>query len=262
MDVFARDYVGGRFVTLSGPHLAALAVLAAVVVGLAVGGRRLGEAGRRRVRWGIVVALWGTELSYHSWRLACGTWTPREMLPLHLCSVLVWLSGFLLLTRSRRLYELSYFWGLAGATQALVTPDIGPYGFPHYRFVQFFVTHGLIVATAVWFTAVEGFRPTWASLRRALTVLACYAVVVFGVNSGVGSNYLFLSRKPATKSLLDVLPGWPGYLPYLAGLAVVAFVLFYLPWAIRDAAAARRGPLTPGRRGRPGPSRPGATAAP
>ncbi|WP_040157540.1 YwaF family protein [Nigerium massiliense] len=239
MGPFARDYTGGRFVTFSASHWAALAVLALCIAALVTVGRRLGESGRRRVLVGIVVVLWGTELSYHAWRALSGTWTPKEMLPLHLCSVLVWASGFLLLTGNRRLYELSYFWGLAGATQALLTPDIGVYGFPHYRFFQFFVTHGLIVATAVWFTAVEAYRPTWASWRRALVTLVCYGVVVFGVNTVVGSNYLFLNRKPSSRSVLDLLPAWPGYLPYLVGMVVIAFTLFYLPWAIADARATR-----------------------
>lgn len=247
MDLFARDYIGSRFVLGGTAHLAALACVALLGVWLVRRFRGADEPARRRVRWALLLTLWGNELGYHAWRLAIGTWTPREMLPLHLCSLLVWADGALLLTRSRRLYEFAYFLGLAGATQALLTPDIGPYGFPHYRFAQFFVSHGILVTVALWFTLVEGHRPTWASLARVLGALVPYALVVYGVNSVVGSNYLFVNRKPSTRSLLDILPAWPGYLPFLAAIAVAACVLLYLPFALADA---RRGRTTPGAAGR------------
>ncbi|GAB4481644.1 MAG: hypothetical protein OHK0031_03670 [Anaerolineales bacterium] len=32
------------------------------------------------------------------------------------------------------IYELLYFMGIGGALQALLTPDVGIYGFPHYRY--------------------------------------------------------------------------------------------------------------------------------
>lgn len=38
----------------------------------------------------------------------------------------------------------------------MLTPDAGLYGFPHVRFFQIFISHGSIVAAAVYMTAVEG----------------------------------------------------------------------------------------------------------
>jgi hypothetical protein len=35
---------------------------------------------------------------------------------------------------------------LAGAMQAVLTPDLGASGFPSYRYFSFFVSHGFIVA--------------------------------------------------------------------------------------------------------------------
>lgn len=88
------------------------------------------------------------------------------MLPLHVCSALVWVGALGLVMRSYKIYEFMYFMGIGGALQALLTPDLGIYGFPHYRFWQTYLSHGLIVTAAIYMTVVEGFCPTWKSLRR------------------------------------------------------------------------------------------------
>ena len=144
------------------------------------------------------------------------------------------MSAILLVNKSYGLYELVYLLGIAGASQALLTPDAGAYGFPHFRFFQTFISHGSIVAAAVYITAVEGCRPTLQSIKRILIRGNIYAVLVGIINALLGSNYLFVAHKPATTSLLDVLPPWPLYLPILEAIALVMIGLLYLPFAIKD----------------------------
>ncbi|KAA3662494.1 MAG: hypothetical protein DWQ04_13345, partial [Chloroflexi bacterium] len=61
-----------------------------------------------------------------------------------------------------------------------------------------------------------------------------YMAFVGVVNWLLGSNYLFIARKPDTASLLDVLPAWPCYIPVLLLLAVLFLGIAYLPFAIKD----------------------------
>jgi hypothetical integral membrane protein (TIGR02206 family) len=61
-----------------------------------------------------------------------------------------------------------------------------------------------------------------------------YAVAVFCVNHVLGSNYLFVMRKPETASLFDVLGPWPIYLLGAEGVALVMFICLYMPFAILD----------------------------
>jgi len=44
------------------------------------------------------------------------------------------MSATMLVNGSYGLYEFVYLLGIAGASQALLTPDAGAYGFPHFRF--------------------------------------------------------------------------------------------------------------------------------
>jgi hypothetical integral membrane protein (TIGR02206 family) len=156
------------------------------------------------------------------------------MLPLHLCSALVWLCAYMLISKNRLIYEFAYLIGIAGALQAILTPDLGQYAFPHYRYFQVFISHGLIIISALYMTFVEGLRPTWQSVKRVAIYGNLYFLVVFGLNFLIGSNYLFIAHKPETASLLDVLPPWPYYILIIELLAAVFILLFYAPFAIKD----------------------------
>jgi hypothetical integral membrane protein (TIGR02206 family) len=96
------------------------------------------------------------------------------------------------------------------------------------------LSHGTIITSAIYMTAVEGFRPTQRSLVRVLVGANLYMVAVGLVNWAIGSNYLFIAHKPATASLLDMLPAWPWYILYIEALGVVCCLLLYLPFAIKD----------------------------
>jgi hypothetical integral membrane protein (TIGR02206 family) len=88
-------------------------------------------------------------------------------------------------------------------------------------------------------TVVERFRPTWRSLLRVAVFLNSYMAIVYFINTAIGSNYLMINGKPATPSLLDLLPDWPIYILYMEALGVVSFLLLYLPFAIKDWRAQR-----------------------
>lgn len=233
MDPFSPDPLGAPFRLFGPSHLVALGVL----VGLNVvlwSLRHASDRIRRAVSWTMALTLWANEIGFHVWRIAVGTWNVQEMVPLHVCSVLAWTVPIALITRNRRLYEFVYFLGLGAASQGVLTPDLGPYDFPHYRYFETFISHGLEFTAALWLTWT-GLRPTWRSVWRVFGWLNAYMVVVFFANLALGSNYMFVNRKPATASILDVLPPWPWYVLVLEGIGLVLFTLSYLPFAIADA---------------------------
>ena len=115
-----------------------------------------------------------------------------------------------------------------------ITLAMRKYGFPHFRAIQVMLSHGAIVTSAVYMTVVEGFRPTWRSVKHVIIGGNLYMLAVGLINGLIGSNFMFIAHKPATASLLDVLPPWPWYLLYIEALGLVFVLLFYLPFAISD----------------------------
>ena len=230
---FAGDYPGPAFEFLGAAHLGAMIFIVLLNFYL-LRFKNADEKTRSRVRWTMAIILWVNEIAWHAWNYAVGRWTIQEMLPLHLCSVLVWTGAIMLMTKNYHIYEFMYLMGIGGAIQALATPDLGIYGYPHFRFFQTFLSHGLIVTSAIYMTVVESFRPTWKSLGRVFVWVNIYAGVVFLINTAIGSNYLFINRKPPTASLLDVLPEWPIYIIFLELIGLLTIFLLYLPFALKD----------------------------
>lgn len=230
---FAGDYQGQVFELFGVAHWAALAVLVLLNLYL-LKFRNSNDGTKAGVRWLMALILWGNEIAWHYWNYAVGKWTIETMLPLQLCSILVWLGAWMLVTKSYKIYEFMYFMGIGGALQALATPDLGIYGFPHFRFFQTFISHGLIVTAAIYMTTVEGFRPTWKSMVRVFVWMNVYALIIYFVNTAIGSNYLMISYKPDTPSLLDLLPPWPIYILYMEAIGIISMIVLYLPFLIQD----------------------------
>jgi len=241
---FIYDYVGNPFILFGTWHIAALLIIALFNFGM-LGFRKSTEKTRNAVRWTMAIILWADELSWHIWNIFWGHWTIQTMLPLHICSILVWLAGFMLIKRNYRIYEFAYFIGIGGAMQALLTPDAGIYGFPHYRIFQTMISHGLLITSTIYMTTVEGFRPTWKSFWRVVVGVNIYAAIIFPINRLLGTNYLFINGKPATASLLDVLPAWPYYIIYMEIIGLVVFLLLYLPFIIKEFREKRKQPISP-----------------
>ena len=230
---FSANYTGPGFAILGTAHVAALAAILLLNLVL-LRFRHADEGIRHRVRLTLAISIWTDEIAWHGWNLAVGTWRFQNLLPLNMCTVLIWLSGFMLLYRDFRIYEFAYFLGIGAAIQYLATPDLGIYGFPHFRFFQAFVGHGLLLTAPIYMTLVEGFRPRWTSLLRVVVWTNVYMAMIYMLNSTIGSDFLMLNAKPATPSLLDLLPPWPYYIVYMELIGLITLLLLYAPFMISD----------------------------
>jgi hypothetical integral membrane protein (TIGR02206 family) len=235
MDIyFTSDYTGEPFQFFGPAHIITLLMACALFAGVFFLPRITTSTSRKWIRYTLASILILNELAYHTWHIVYGQWTIQKMLPFHLCSVMVWLGAYMLFTRSGIIAEFIYFLGIAGATQALLTPDVGIYGFPHFRYFQTFIAHTLIVVAALYMMVVEGFRPTWQSVKRVFIWTNIYMVFVFILNQIIGSNYLFIAHKPETPSLIDLLGPWPWYILPIELIAIVLILLLYFPYAYKD----------------------------
>ena len=234
-DLFAgENYTGDPFHLFGLPHLTALGII--LLINLALFYLRFypNQRIRRGFRYGLATVLLVNETAYHLWNWTTGQWTIQKMLPLHLCAVMVYFSAIMLLAKSYSLYKFLYFMGIGAATQALLTPDAEIYGFPHFRFFQIFISHGAIVTAALYMTIVERYRPYWKTILHVAVWLNVYMLFVGFVNALIGSNYLWIARKPDFPSLLDVLGPWPIYIFWMEVIGLGVCLLLYLPFAIWD----------------------------
>ncbi len=229
-----------RFAPFGAAHLASLLLIAAVVLAVYLLRRKLALRPAPG-RFILAALLAACEILLNVWYVRGDVYSPSSTLPLELCSISLYLSVLMLLLRSRFLFGIVYFTGIGGALQALATPVLA-YAFPHFRFLEFFIAHGLLIVSALYMVWAEGFRPTLRSVFTAWAAVNVIAVFVYAVDRLTGANYMFLARKPPSSSLLDVLGPYPWYILSLELVALLLFFLLYLPFARFSRAEDQRQP--------------------
>lgn len=181
-------------------------------------------------RYGLVFLLILAEISYQSWMVYYDKWAISYSLPLQLSSVSLIFAIIMLLTRNKNVFAFVYFAGIGSALQAMLTPVIDPYSFPHFRYIHFYVAHGGVVLACVYMIFVEKYIPTIRSLWNSFLYLNVYTAFIFVANLLVDSNYMFIMHKPSTPSILDLLGPWPWYILSLEFIALVSFFILLSPF--------------------------------
>jgi hypothetical integral membrane protein (TIGR02206 family) len=220
-------------VVTPGPYLVAVAVVVAAGVTLCTCARL------RPGRWTIVAArvlalvLLADGLSFVTAKAVAGTFSAKTDLPLALCDAALVVAAAACWWRTPVLVELTWFWGLAGTLQAVVTPDLSA-GFPHLVFIQYLAGHLVIVLAAVYLVVGLRIAPRRGTVVTTFAITVAYSALVGLVDALSGANYMFLRRPPGNWTLLRVLGPWPWYIPNAAGVALVLIGILDLPfWLAR-----------------------------
>lgn len=212
-------------------HVAILAAVPLTAWGLATAHKRWPEYGRI-VRFTLVGILLAAEGAYYWDVFANGKALFPDHLPFHLCDIALWLMILTLLTRSRAIFDVAYYWAIAGTTMALLTPNITEPGW--LVSVQFYAEHGGIVASTLYLLWSRQARPRPGSLMRAFLWTNVVAAVVGLFDFASGANYMFIREKPPTVSLLDAFGPWPWYIAACEFVGTGLFALLYLPFWNRE----------------------------
>jgi hypothetical integral membrane protein (TIGR02206 family) len=211
-------------------HVAIAAAIPALAGALAWATRGRSRAARLTARLaGSLLALnelvwWAFRYSHEGFRFPAG-------LPLQLCDVGVWLAVVAALACPRLpfVFELAWYWGIAGAGMAVLTPDLWA-PLLSYPSIYFFAAHGGVVATVLFLVWSQQARPRRSSWWKAFVAVNVYAVAVGAFNAAFRTNYGYLCAKPEEPSLLDLLGPWPVYLLAAEPVALLLFWLLWLPF--------------------------------
>jgi hypothetical integral membrane protein (TIGR02206 family) len=202
----------------------ALAVGAAAVLGRRLRGRPHADAVARCIAYAIVGALLAGPLTHYGG----GRLTLRNALPLELCDAAALACAWALWGRRQLPFELSYFWGLGGATQALLTPPPDP-GLAGPSLGRYVIAHAATIAGVFYLGPGLGLRPRRGAWRATLLVTIGVAIVVGLADWVLGANYMWLRSKPGG-SVLEMFGPWPWYILGATGLAAAIFFLLEVPY--------------------------------
>ncbi len=221
---------------LFGPaHLVVLFLTIAIPLGLGWAVRRTNS---RRIDRAVAICLAlllvTNYVGYAGYLLQRHQLVWQQALPFQLCDWAMVTVIVALLTRRQGWSEVSYFWGIGGTLQAILTPNL-PVGFPSIRFLSFFVGHCGIVAGVIYLLVARRFRPSLGSIWRTLAWSELYLAATLLVDRLTNVNYGFLLHKPEAASILDYFSTthWL-YLVELNALALAFFALLYVPFLAAD----------------------------
>lgn len=159
-----------------------------------------------------------------------GIWDVAEDLPLHMCGISFFTSTYALYSKNQTAFELSYFWGLAGAFQAIITPDPTRFVMDVSLFWNF-LSHGLIILNVLWMIVIDNMRCRVGSYLNAIIITNGILFIISIVNSILGGNYWFICEKPGGESPF-IMGEWPLYIIGFQISGILLLGLFYIPMII------------------------------
>ena len=219
-------------------HLATLGALAGFGAA-AIASTRFGDgATRDRLRLGLAFLLAVCHLTENVVAVSQG-WYRIQMLPLEMCDLAALFGIYALLTRDVRAVGPAWFFALSGTLPALITPELNV-TFPHFRFVSYFLEHGLTVITPLVLVLGLGLVPGKGAWFQALLIINAFGFLNAALNVFLGTNFMYLSHKPAGPTPFDWFGPWPGYLLVMETLVLVLFRLLEFPLTAISTAGQRR----------------------
>ncbi len=216
---------------MSAEHVLPLAILVVAAVLLCVAARRAPGRWIDAVAAIIALTLVVAELSWQPYVVANKTWSAAASLPVQLCDVAGFVAAAALLWRQLVLVEVAYFWGLGGTLQAVLTPDLKDH-FPSFPYLQFYVTHDLVILAALFLVFGLALQPRPGAVRRIFALTVVFAIVVGLIDLATGGNYMYLRQVPASGSLLDLMGPWPWYIAAGAVLTLVVLAILNAPFRL------------------------------
>ena len=112
---------------LNSNHIASLFTIAAICIGIYLSKNKISTTNSTFYSKLLGYFLLTDELLSFVWLALNDRWTISVGLPLHMCDVCIILLGIHLLHPRQVLHEITYFWGISGATLALLIPEFTSY---------------------------------------------------------------------------------------------------------------------------------------
>ena len=181
----------------------------------------------------VVILLWVDELLKHIGSAAIGLWEVGY-LPLHICSINIFLSTAYYFTRSKALAQILYCLGIPGAFMALLLPTWSTLPVMNFMHLHSYTVHILLILFPI-LLVVNGERPNIKYHGKCCLVFLSYSVPIFFLNHILDTDFIFLNGAKGTPftGLVKAI-GNPLYCVFLVPIIFALMALMYIPWVIHD----------------------------
>ncbi len=214
-------------------HLIWLGVLIAVCVFGSLLYRRLALKNRRWMRQTVAILLILDELVKQIPLLITGRWLP-EYLPLHLCSINIFLIAWHAWKGGDAIGGFLYTVCIPGALAAMLFPTWAVLPGWNLMSIHSFTVHILLILYPVMMTAGGDIRPNWRHTPKYMGILLGMAVLVYFVNILLDTNFFFLISADPGNPLYWFEENWGSHLLGFPVIIAAVLLVMQTPFALLE----------------------------
>lgn len=212
-------------------HLCWLAAFAVLTVLNCFVYRKLEEKGRKRWRVAVAMLLVLDEL-YKQIPLIINGYFTLHYLPLHLCSINIFLIAFHAIKPTKALGNFLYTVCIPGAMAALLFPTWTALPGANFMLIHSFTVHILLAMYPIVLTAAGDIHPELKQVPKALLILVGLSIVALGCNLLMDTNFMFLMYADQGNPLYVFEQLWGSHLLGFPVIIVGILLVMHTPWAI------------------------------
>jgi hypothetical integral membrane protein (TIGR02206 family) len=212
-------------------HLCWLAAFAVLAVLNCILYRKLGQKGRKI--WRIVVAsLLVLDEIYKQIPLFVNGLFTLEYLPLHLCSINIFVIAFHALKPTKSVGNYLYTVCIPGAMAALLFPTWNALPGANYMLIHSFTVHILLALYPIVLTVSGEIKPELKELPKALLLLTGLAAFALICNLLMDANFMFLMYADPGNPLYLFKELWGSHLLGFPVIITGVLLVMHTPWFI------------------------------
>lgn len=161
------------------------------------------------------------------------SWTLKNNLPIHLCSISALICCFIGFIKNKQLlFEFLFYAGIIGGLLSLLTPQIILYKELNFFYIMFYFKHASIITIPIFMRFYMNMKLSKLSWLKVFGLINLLLAIVLPINSAIDSNYLYVSRPPMVNNPLiiedfDKFLGIPIYVYYWEIIMIILLILIY-----------------------------------
>jgi len=212
-------------------HVLWLGAFAVLTIACCLHYRSLGDAGRSIWRKVMALLLVADELFKQICLLLGGRWLP-EYLPLHLCSVNIFLAARHALRPGKLSGNFLYTVCIPGALAALLFPSWSSLPVANFMHIHSFTVHMLLAMYPIVLTAAGDIRPDVKYVPKCVGILLIMAAISWVINPMLNANFFFMAEAGEGNPLYWFEQNWGNHLLGFPVLVTAIIAVMHGPWII------------------------------
>ena len=211
-----------------GVHFIWLAVFVLFCLVMTLIYRKAGEKHQKIIRIIFFALLWLDEFWKMYGLIAHGNYL-FDYLPLHLCSINIFLITYHAFRPSKLLDNYLYIVGIPGAMAALIFPSWTALPAANFMHWHSFTVHILLAAYPLVLTLAGQIKPDYKMIPKCLGLLLAMAIPVYFINLLLGTNFMFLMEAEPGNPLYIFETMWGSHLLGFPVIIAGVILVMHLP---------------------------------